>query len=149
MVMNLQRWRDDDVTGQAVEFLRRFRHAVYFWDQEALNAVLAQNWGELDPRWNANAGLPPARASAVDADDPWIVHFAGRLKPWAYPSHEPARMLYYRYLDMTVWAGCRPRASWFGQLLAMYETSAVRRALLPTERWALRLQRAVSRRYVK
>jgi lipopolysaccharide biosynthesis glycosyltransferase len=144
MLVNLERWRDDDIPGQALEFLRRFRDSVYFWDQEALNAVLAQTWGELDPRWNANVGVP----GEIDGEAPFIVHFAGKLKPWLYPSRDPARMLYYKYLDMTVWEGSRPRASWLGRLVALYETSVVRRALLPTERCALRLQRAFSRRYV-
>jgi len=82
----------------------RNRNAICFWDQEGLNAVLAGQWGELDPRWNQISSVSGGSFFPVeDLDqmvyqqvviDPWIVHFAGTLKPWLYHNHNPARALY-------------------------------------------------------
>ena len=55
-----------------------------FWDQEALNAVLAGKWGALDPRWNRIAN-PRGALPGEGQDGAWIYHFAGNVKPWAYP----------------------------------------------------------------
>jgi lipopolysaccharide biosynthesis glycosyltransferase len=151
MVVNVDKWRQQQVGSQALHYLREFRESVYFWDQEGLNAVLAGKWGELDPRWNYNAGVPnrAPRAGARQRElEPWIVHYAGNLKPWLYESRDPHRQLYFHYLDMTPWRGWRPRHSLSGLVLSTYESSALRRWLYPLEPWVMRLSRAVSRRYV-
>jgi len=149
MLIDLDAWRRDNVGDRVLEYLRRYRRSVVFWDQEGLNAVLAGRWGELDRRWNCNASKSRRSSDdCVTARDVWIVHFAGHLKPWLYVSGDPYRILYYKYLDMTPWAGWRPQPTLRSRLVRTYEGSAVRRALYPAEEWGLGLVRAVSRRYV-
>ncbi len=133
MLVDLDRWRADEIGSRADRYLRENRDDVVFWDQEGLNAVLCGRWGELDPRWNQ-----PGRASrsglAAPPSEPWIVHFAGTLKPWLLP--EPAtgpRALFYRCLDQTPWAGWRPRRSASAVTLGWYESSRLRDLLYPAE----------------
>ena len=155
MVMNLALWRRDDVAGQVVSYLTEYRDDVVFLEQEALNAVLADKWGELDPRWNQNAsvaGQPFFRPRHLDARtyerlvaDPWIVHFNGRIKPWSTRKPSPSRGLYQRYLDATPWAGWRPKRSVAGFLLGAYESSRPRRILYPTEKWVVEAMRRLTR----
>lgn len=154
MVLDLDRWRADGIPQQVLDYLRRFRDSVYFWDQEGLNAVLAGKWDELDPRWNSNASIPRARRAMarkglVQANQqPWIIHWAGYLKPWRYPGRDPDRLLFFQYLDMTPWAGWRPRRTVVSKLIERYALSGMRTRVYPAEQWGLRLLRRLSRRTV-
>lgn len=48
-----------------------------FQDQDLLNLAFADNWLELDVRWNLTKPHPALRAL-----DPWIVHYTTENKPW-------------------------------------------------------------------
>ena len=155
MVVNLSLWREHDVAGQVVEYLRRYRRDVVFLEQEGLNAVLAEKWGELDPRWNQNASVSGRtffKARHLDeqtyqrvVEDPWIVHFSGNLKPWTVPSRSPSSARFFRSLDATPWAGWRPARSVTGVLLGAYESTRLRDVLYPLEKRALDALRRLSR----
>ena len=144
MLLNLDLLRRDDIVGQALAYLRRYRDHVYFWDQEGLNAVLASRWGELDARWNWNASVGTRTRTAEVG---WMVHFSGTLKPWHYRGRGRHHALFYQYLDQTMWAGWRPPLNWRGAAIAQYEASRLRRAVYPLEQWWMRLQRRLTRRY--
>jgi lipopolysaccharide biosynthesis glycosyltransferase len=148
MSINLTLWRRDRVGDRALEYVRRYRDRVYFWDQEGLNAVLAGQWAPLDPRWNHNVSVPSgATRSAQDADgDPWIIHFAGNVKPWRFSVRTPPHELYFRYLDMTPWKGWRPAQTPAGSFIGFYERAGIRRVVYPMEMWWMRLMRAVTKR---
>jgi lipopolysaccharide biosynthesis glycosyltransferase len=113
-------------------------------DQEALNAVLAGRWGELDPRWNRNVGVDTVRGAQ---DDAWILHFSGNLKPWRYRGRGRYHTLYHRHLDATAWAGWRPEQSWRSAAVGLYETSTLRRIVYPLEQRGMQLVRMLTRRY--
>ncbi|HUP19077.1 MAG TPA: glycosyltransferase family 8 protein [Gemmatimonadota bacterium] len=152
MVVNLDLWRRDDVAGRVTDYLRAHGKDVVYWDQEGLNVVLAGRWRELDPRWNQNAsvcGRSFYRPRHLDADtyrrvveDPWIVHFSGNLKPWAlHDTGDPARALYFRWLDRTPWAAWRPARTVWSTAVAAYERSRARDLIYPAEKGVLGLAR--------
>jgi lipopolysaccharide biosynthesis glycosyltransferase len=160
MLVDLVRWRRERIADRALEYLQRYRDRVLLWDQEALNAALAGRWGELDPRWNRNPTLrhlfgrrkrapvprgAPADAGA-DANEIWIAHYTGRLKPWLYPGLGAVQETFFAHLDATVWAGSRPPESWRRRALARYATSRVRRWLLPLETWSTVVAHAFTQR---
>jgi lipopolysaccharide biosynthesis glycosyltransferase len=158
MVVDLALWRKNNVAERVLEHIRRHREEVFFMDQDGLNVILAGKWGALDPRWNYNASLryrtgrirgsAGSAAEGSDATDPWIIHFAGSLKPWLFPTTHPDRVLFYRYLDMTAWAGWRPKQSLRGRMIGAYEFSRLRSVLYPLEQRAMRLMRTLSLRFV-
>ena len=157
MVVDLDRWRTDKISQRVLDYLRRFGDSVFFWDQEGLNAVLAGKWGELDPRWNCNVSVPPRRrvnrnaaaTKRMEANQtPWIIHWAGYLKPWRYPGRDPEKLLYFEYLDKTAWEGWRPRRTIVSKLIERYEVSGVRARVYPAEQWGMRLLRRLSHRTV-
>ena len=155
MVVDLDLWRKHKIPERVFEYLRRHRESVVFWDQEGLNAVLAGNWGELDPRWNHSATVPCPRTSTISVSalaeqrlhEPWIIHFTGNLKPWIYPAGTAFHAIYFQYLDLTAWAGWRPRRSLSSKVIGMYESSRLRVALYPAEERLMHLLRIVTRRY--
>jgi lipopolysaccharide biosynthesis glycosyltransferase len=139
MLINLDRWRREGVFRRALDYLQHHPGQVYFWDQEALNAVLAGHWGCLDPRWNWSPSLSGPEPA------PALVHFTGNLKPWRCAGRSPWHARYYELLDQTAWRGWRP-AGWQGSLAARYEGSSLRRVLRRLEPWGMRLWRRVTLR---
>jgi lipopolysaccharide biosynthesis glycosyltransferase len=155
MLVDLDLWRQDHIPARVIEYLRVHRDSVVFWDQEGLNAVLAGNWGELDPRWNYSANIRRRRTRAGNggvskkepSNEPWIIHFTGNLKPWVYPGSSKSDAIYFRYLDATAWAGWRPKRTLSRTVLELYGSSGLRDVLYPGEEWLMRLLRTLTRRY--
>jgi len=113
MVLNLHEWRTKQVCEQALRYVSEFGPLMHCNDQEALNAVIAGNWGELDPRWNVVASIffgerkEEAKSPYLDeimsiAEDliehAYIFHFTG-FKPTEDKCDHPARIIWHRYFD--------------------------------------------------
>ena len=127
MLLDLALWRAERLASRLLDYLESHAHAIRWWDQDALNAVLAGRWGELDPRWNQTPqfwepaqddGDPftPALRELV-IRNPWIVHYSTWSKPWHWSCTHPAREGFFEVLDRTEWAGWRPRRSFRDTLL--------------------------------
>jgi lipopolysaccharide biosynthesis glycosyltransferase len=136
MLIDLDHWRETGVEKRSLDYLRRFGPKVWFWDQEALNAVLSGQWKSLDSSWN----FP---ASMVDPfkEMPRIAHFSGNIKPWVVPGKGALQNAYERCLDKTAWTGRRPVLSWKQRLLSLYLHSPLRAIMLPLERLHMRWTR--------
>lgn len=96
LLIDLDRWRGDDIAGQARRYLERC--TVDFFHQEALNVVLWNKWMQLDQRWNLIASLtarPYSMNGARVIENPGIVHFAGKFKPWRIRVGGPFASAYY------------------------------------------------------
>jgi lipopolysaccharide biosynthesis glycosyltransferase len=109
MVIDRQKWRDKKVEERCLEFLSVHRDAVKYWDQDALNYVLREEWAALDPRWNRTSDyhslmkkgeLDRIVPRAAKLRSPFIVHFISGYKPWSAYRH-PDKRLYDRYLALS------------------------------------------------
>lgn len=140
MLIDLQRWLDLGVAERALGYLRKYGRSVYFNEQEALNAVVGGSWTALDDRWNVSANPMHARDQRPGGAGPAIVHFAGRIKPWAVPGLGGFQELYYHYLDNTPWRHQRPRRTAAKRLLSLYLRSPLRRRTYWLENQQLRLR---------
>jgi lipopolysaccharide biosynthesis glycosyltransferase len=118
LVVDLDQWRRERYGQQMLDCLREHRRHVLWWDQYALNVVLAGRWRALDYRWNQGAHLfvyPTWRESPLDRPtfarlrvSPWIVHFCSPSKPWQYFCPHPFARDFLACLDQTDWKGWRP-----------------------------------------
>lgn len=118
LVINLDKWRTENVSLKVIEYLKKNKEHVRWWDQDGLNAILAGKWGELDTHWNimllphlySGASEDPHKENLYNGivTSPCIIHFASSSKPWSYTYKFPAKNLFFKYLDQTVWAGWRP-----------------------------------------
>jgi len=116
LVINLQKWRLGKITTKAVEYLKQKREYVRYHDQDVLNALLAGQWGEIDPRWNVTPTIHTYsswRDSPFSEDvynslihEPYIVHFASHDKPWN-SRRTLLKDYFFYYVDMTAWSGWR------------------------------------------
>lgn len=117
MLIDLDKWRQDDIAGQAMEYLRAYPQCMLFADQDGLNLALAGKWGELDPRWNqiheiheyANWQESPYDETTYRAvlTAPYVIHFTTPPKPWMTGCTHPKQDVFFHYVDQTPWTGWR------------------------------------------
>lgn len=113
MLIDLAQWREQGIGERALAVLREHEPHVLWWDQYALNIVLAGLWGELDGRWNQVAAIfryPHWRNSPLDRHaframrrDPWVIHFCSPDKPWHADSRHPWTRRYRAMIRRTAW----------------------------------------------
>jgi len=141
LLINVARWREQQVSERALDYLKTYARDVAFLEQEGINAVLSNGCGPLDPQWNWSVSVGGSiRQRSVD-ERVKIAHFSGNLKPWKHDGGNPYYALYYEYIDRTVFAGFRPRRRWHTAALRSYEQAAFRRMLLPSEQWGIKMWR--------
>ena len=107
LVLNLDWLRETRLCETMIEDLAS--RPYWFLDQDVINMRLAAHAVALDDRWNV-IHMDEDHAGALDRDyrarydaamnDPAIVHFAGRGKPWANEIN-PFSWLYWTYLRET------------------------------------------------
>jgi lipopolysaccharide biosynthesis glycosyltransferase len=151
MVVDLIKWREFRVAAKALDYLRRFHDRVFFWDQEALNAVLSGKWNKADERWNWSANLDrladgKSGSRNLPGQESRIVHFLGHIKPWIVRESSSTSERYFQILDETAWRGWRPTRSAVRSMVGWYGSSRVRRFLYPAEQVGMRLVWRLTRR---
>ena len=119
MVIDVNRWRRDDVLSQATALMRDYRFA--YGEQDAMNVMFAGGWKALHPRWNLQSGHfgNPVAAwvtNAVESIDdaiarPGIIHYNGLAKPWQPGCTHRCAPAWYDWLDRTPYRGWRPSSN--------------------------------------
>ncbi len=118
LVLNLSKWRENHTAERIMDYVRDQHEHIRFHDQDGLNAILWQDWAELDPRWNQ---MPQILQVATAEDSPferevfrllttrpYIIHYASADKPWRFGCRHPATEQFFLYLDRTAFRGFRP-----------------------------------------
>lgn len=118
MLIDVDKWRQDQLAARMLECLDRHRDHIWCWDQYALNVVCHGDWKPLSMKWNQGAHVeefPSSRHAPVDAEtfqelltQPAIVHFTTEFKPWHYGREDDRSQLFLAALDRTAWQGWRP-----------------------------------------
>jgi lipopolysaccharide biosynthesis glycosyltransferase len=121
LVINLEKWRSENIGEKVIDYIKQNREYVKYNDQDGLNAVLADKWQEIHPRWNQMPRIYDYSSwqESPHTEDiykellhqPYIIHFISSPKPWhaglqAECKH-PQKDLFFQYLDMTSWSGWR------------------------------------------
>lgn len=123
MVINLKKWRSTRIFEKAYDFLiKNLNNKSYttgFYDQPALNAALyKQPWLPLSPRWNQWTGLfdlvkpdlyYEIREYEEALNNPAIIHYTGRNKPWDFLCDRPQSEEYNNYLKKSLWRDYIPK----------------------------------------
>ena len=139
-MINIGRWRERGVTRRAHQYLEATREPIDFLHQEALNAVLWDDWKRLDPCWNllaSHAGRSYDRTASKAWQQPGIVHFAGRMKPWRAPIGGPFNAPYQEVLERTLALIPSEPSSLRDRLFSVYDRY-LRTALYPVEQYLWR-----------
>lgn len=113
LLINVAKWRMEDTGHRLLDYLEVHRDIVQWVDQEALNAVLWNDWGELEYRWNSQIAWRRYRQGIAvpnwtpDYSRRSIVHFATSEKPWLPGCDYGEKQYFFEYLDRTEWQGWR------------------------------------------
>lgn len=135
LLINLAKWRREGTGRRLLEYLEVHRDIVQWVDQEALNAVLWDDWGELEYRWNSQIAWRRFRQGKAipnwtpDYSRRSIVHFATSEKPWLPGCDYDEKRLFFEYLDRTEWRGWRVPAWKDGLARARRATGDLRDSL--------------------
>ncbi len=110
LVMNLDYWREQDITSKCINWLKK-TESVYM-DNDAMNVVLSGAQKGVDERWNLNP-LHFSRYSDESKYPSRILHFAGAIKPWHKAYDFGFQEKYQSYLSLTPWiANYSPEEPW-------------------------------------
>ncbi len=101
LLINPHKWRQLNITNKIITCIQENIIYADFPDQYGLNVVFADQWFELDPRWNSQA--------MISIEKPFIIHFTGR-KPFykSYNYSSSYKQLFYDYLWQTKWNNFKP-----------------------------------------
>ncbi len=111
MLIDLKRWREAEVGSKTLAYCRDHEETLTYWDQCALNVVLAGRVCVLDWSWNfqtAHLSLIDESRRSETLAKAKIVHFTTRFKPWMYCCIHPFAHRYWKILAQTPWRGYRP-----------------------------------------
>ncbi|RKR84224.1 lipopolysaccharide biosynthesis glycosyltransferase [Mucilaginibacter gracilis] len=101
LLINTQKWAEQNLAQKVIDCINaNIKHANYP-DQYGYNVVLANQWLELDTRWNY--------FSSGNLETPFIIHFISR-KPFytTYEYNPKYKSLFYQYLKLTEWRNAKP-----------------------------------------
>lgn len=117
MLMNLRRWRADGLAQRLARFIETHGNSLWYWDQDAINAVLHDAILPLDHRWNVQAQVYKAKWRRYRSSDsrireacdrPAILHYSTAEKPWRFRAIVKKKLIYFEYLAKTDWRSANP-----------------------------------------
>lgn len=120
LLMDLKKWRTENLHGQVNEYARQHAHNLQFIDQSSLSAVFQSRWVRLDIAWNQQSDIYKVESKYYEGSSysradmrrailqPNIVHFTGVKKPWKVYCFHPFKKQYRAILSETPWASQPP-----------------------------------------
>jgi len=118
LLINLKYWRDNNIVKEFVEYLNNYPERIDNEDQDVMNVVLQDIKQSIHVKYNFQTGfLRKVRGwnyceheseVNIGMQDPVIVHFSERRKPWRtdlrYP--HPYKNTFLKYQGQTKWKNC-------------------------------------------
>lgn len=117
MLINLKYWRENNILAELLQFIKDYPERISASvDQDVLGYVLRDRKKFLPLKYNVQEGFffKPEYAS-IDywkyedqlteaINDPVILHFTGRSKPWIKGCNHPRKQDFFIYKGKTKWA---------------------------------------------
>ena len=116
-VFNLKYWRENGCEEAFTKMIIDYPERIFMADQDVMNFVLQDSKKLIPIKFNVQEnfyyklefmsfdywGHKDEVESAII--DPWILHFAGKAKPWIRDCKHPLKGEFFKYQDMTIWKG--------------------------------------------
>lgn len=111
LVMDMEKWRAQNVTDQATEIYRRYGDQLRTHDQDVLNIIFSGAWTPVPEKWNklvehsVHGRFGNGRLDYLTRRE-GLVHFIGGTKPWHddFPANS-LKALYEQYASALAPAG--------------------------------------------
>lgn len=124
MLINLKKWRKEDIERKFIDFINYYKGNVFHHDQGVINGVLSDQVLILPPTYNAMTPIfTMSRDEMLDyynlkdiymedelekaKTKPVIIHYTPAFvcRPWVKGCNHPLTYKYQKYLEMTPWKG--------------------------------------------
>ena len=101
LLIDIPKWIEQKILQRVLDAIKKHIKFANYPDQYGLNIILAEEWTELHPRWNAFA--------SDNLNDPGIVHFIGRKPIYrTYNYNQHYLELFEHYKKLTAWRDVKP-----------------------------------------
>jgi lipopolysaccharide biosynthesis glycosyltransferase len=101
LVIDIKKWNQQKISEQSFTYLSNYPERIIYVDQDALNAVLKDNWKRLDDRFNFMYSMIPEGVSGKLLKelikDKIVIHYTLE-RPWKLLCKNRLRSLYRYYL---------------------------------------------------
>ncbi len=101
LVMNLAKIREQNIETGFLNYTKEHIDTIKMGDQEIINEVVKGKIKLLPDKWNVQSSNFTNRS--IYTNDPWIIHYVGKQKPWIFGNWNYYTEYYYRYLKLTPW----------------------------------------------
>lgn len=124
MLINLKKWREDNIEDQFLKFIRKYNGNVPCCDQGTLNGVCKGKILILPPKYNVMTPMFTFKANEIETffeiqeyysedelrearEYPVFIHYVGGffVRPWFINADHPQKNIYRYYMDQSPWAG--------------------------------------------
>lgn len=101
LLLNLDYWRKENVEEKLLNFTKENIDNIKTGDQEILNKCLAGKIKVVEDEWNVQSSNFTNRSSYTN--NPKVIHFVAKNKPWDGKSYSYHKNEYFKYLQLTPW----------------------------------------------
>lgn len=101
LVFDLKNMRQDDTENKFLEWTKANAENIKVGDQTIINEVCKGRIAIVSDVWNVQSSNFTNRSSYTN--NPRVVHFVARKKPWHWASFSIHKGLYFKYLQLTPW----------------------------------------------
>lgn len=101
LLFNLDKMREENVEKIFLDYTIANINNLKHSDQDIINYACKGHICILDEKWNVQSSNFTNRSSYTN--EPKIVHFIAKRKPWKWASFSYHRDLYFKYLQLTPW----------------------------------------------
>ena len=101
LVFNLDLIRKENAEEQFLKYTQENFESIKCGDQTIINEVCKDKLKLLNFAWNVQSSNFTNRSSYVN--NPRVVHFVAKNKPWGGKSYSYHKNLYFKYLQLTPW----------------------------------------------
>lgn len=102
LLLNLEKMRTDNVEEKFEKYTIDNIATIRVGDQEILNKVCQGNIKQIDSCWNVQSSNFVNRSTY--SNNPKIVHYIGKQKPWIFGSMNYWKNLYFEVFVQTPWS---------------------------------------------
>ena len=100
LFFNLNLMRKDRVEEKYLDYIKSGQRLRYA-DQDIINGTMLGRIKIVDEEWNVQSSNFTNRSSYTN--NPRIIHFIAKRKPWMWASFSYHRNLFFKYLQLTPW----------------------------------------------
>lgn len=102
LLLNLDKMRKDKIEIEFEDYTIKNIQSIKVGDQEILNKVCQGNIKQIDSCWNVQSSNFVNRSTY--SNNPKIVHYIGKQKPWIFGSMNYWKNLYFEVFVQTPWS---------------------------------------------